>query len=52
MDNEKKNKLSFSSIIGWEDVDKPDEIVAVNDRLQKYCLICSLLIIAISMYLA
>ena len=38
MDNERKIKLGFSSIICREDVDKTDEIIAVNDRLQKYCL--------------
>ena len=38
MDNERKIKLRFSSIICREDDDKTDEILAVNDRLQKYCL--------------
>ena len=38
MDKERKIEFSFSSIIGRGDVDKTDEIVAVNDRLQKYCL--------------
>ena len=33
MDNERKIKLGFSSIIDWEDVDKTNEIIAVNDRL-------------------
>ena len=49
-DSERKIKLGFSSIIGWEDVDKTDEIVTFNDRLQKYCLSKGLLflIIAIS----
>ena len=45
MDNERKIKLGFSSIIGWHDVDKTDDIVAVNDRLHKYCLSKSLLIV-------
>ena len=36
MDNERKIKLGFSSIIGREDVDKTDE--TVNERLEKYCL--------------
>ena len=34
MDNERKIKLSFSSIISQEDVDKTDEIIAVNNRLE------------------
>ena len=38
MDNERKIKLGFSSIIDREDVDKTDGIVAVNNRLQKYYL--------------
>ena len=38
MDNERKIKLGYSSIIGRQDVDKTDEIAAANDRLQKYCL--------------
>ena len=33
MDNERKIKLGFSSIIDWEDVDKTNEIITVNDRL-------------------
>ena len=45
MDNEKKIKLGFSSIICREDVDKTDEIIAVNDRLQKYCLSKGLLFV-------
>ena len=53
-DNEREISLGFSSIIDREDVDKTDEIVAVNDILQNYCLskVYSLLIIAISMHLA
>ena len=53
-DNEREISLGFSSIIDREDVDKTDEIVAVNDILQNYCLSkdYSLLIIAISMHLA
>ena len=53
-DNEREISLGFSSIIDREDVDKTDEIVAVNDILQNYCLskVYSLLIIAISMNLA
>ena len=38
MDNERKIKLGFSSIIDREDVDKTDGIVAVNNRLPKYYL--------------
>ena len=38
MEKERKTKLGFSSIIGREDVDKTDEIVAASDRLQKYCM--------------
>ena len=38
IDNERKIKLGFSSIFCREDVDKTDEIIAVTDRLQKYCL--------------
>ena len=38
MDKERKFKLGFSSIIGRGKVNKKDEIVAVNDRLQKCCL--------------
>ena len=45
MDNERKIKLGFSSIICREDVDKTDEIIAVNDRLQKYCLSKGLLFV-------
>ena len=54
MDNERKIKLGFSSIICRESDDKTDEILAANHKLQKYCLdkVCSLLIIAISMHLA
>ena len=37
-DNERKIKLGFTSTICRKDVDKTDEITAVNDRLQKYCL--------------
>ena len=33
MEKERKIKLGFSSIIGREDVDKTNEIVAANDRL-------------------
>ena len=47
-DSEKKIKLGFSSIIGWEDVDKTDEIVTFNDRLQKYCLSKGLLFLIIA----
>ena len=54
MDTERKIKFGFSSIICREDVDKTHEIIAVNGRIQKYCLSkgFSLLIIAISMHLA
>ena len=45
MDNKRKIKLGFSSIICWEDVDKTDEIIAVNDKLQKYCLSKGLLFV-------
>ena len=45
MDNERKIKLGFSSIICREDVDKTDEIIAANDRLQKYCLSKGLLFV-------
>ena len=45
MDNERKIKLGFSSIICREDVGKTDEIIAVNDRLQKYCLSNGLLFV-------
>ena len=45
MDHEKKIKLDFSSIICREDVDKTNEIIAVNDRLQKYCLSKGLLFV-------
>ena len=45
MNNERKIKLGFSSIIYREDVDKTDEIIAVNDRLQKYCLSKGLLFV-------
>ena len=45
MDNERKIKLGFSSVIGCEDVDKTDEIVAVSDRLQKYCFSKGLLLV-------
>ena len=38
VDHDRKIKLGFSSIICWEDIDTTDEIIAVNDRLQKYCL--------------
>ena len=53
VDNERKIKLVFPSIIGREDVDKTDEIVAVNDRLKKYWLSKGLLFvdIAVSMHL-
>ena len=44
MDNERKIKSGFSSIICWEGVGKTDEIIAVNDRLQKYCLSNGLLV--------
>ena len=37
VDNKREIKLGFSLIVGWENIDKTDEIVAVNDRLQKYC---------------
>ena len=45
MDNERKIKLGFYSIIGREDPDKTDEIVTVNDRLLKYCLSKGLLFV-------
>ena len=45
MDNERKIKLDFYSIIGREDPDKTDEIVTVNDRLLKYCLSKGLLFV-------
>ena len=45
MDNERKIKLGFSSDICREDVDKTNEIIAVNDRLQKYCLSKGLLFV-------
>ena len=45
IDSERKIKLDFSSIVGLEDVDKADEIVAVNGRLQKYCLSKGLLFV-------
>ena len=45
MDNQRKINLGFSSVIGREDVDKTDETVAVNDRLQKYCLSKGLLLV-------
>ena len=45
MDNERKIKLGFSSVICREDVDKTDENIAANDRLQKYCLSKSLLFV-------
>ena len=45
MDKERKIKLGFFSIICREDVDKTDEIIAVNDRLQKYCLSKGLLFV-------
>ena len=45
MDNERKIKLGFSSNICREDVDKTDEIIAVNDRLKKYCLSKGLLFV-------
>ena len=45
MDNKRKIKLGFSSIICREDVDKTDEIIAVNDKLQKYCLSKGLLFV-------
>ena len=53
VDNERKIKLVFSSIIGREDVDKTDEIVAINDRLKKYWLSKGLLFVdkAVSMHL-
>ena len=38
MDNERKIKLGFSSIICREDADKTDEIIAFKNRLQNYCL--------------
>ena len=44
MDNERKIKLDFSLIIGRENVGKTDEIVAVNDKLQKYYLSKGLLL--------
>ena len=34
MYNERKFNFDFSLVINWEDVDKTNEIVAVNDRLQ------------------
>ena len=40
-----KIKLGFTSIICRKDVDKTDEITAVNDRLQKYCLSKGLLFV-------
>ena len=45
MDNERKMKLGFSSVIGRDDVDKSDEIVAANDRLRNYCLSKGLLFV-------
>ena len=33
-----KVKLRLFSIIDWGDIDKTDEIVAVNDRSEKHCL--------------
>ena len=42
---ERKIKLGFSSIICREDDDETDEITAVNDRLQKYCLSKGLLFV-------
>ena len=45
MDNERKIKMCFFSIICREDVDKTDEIIAVNDSLQKYCLSKGLLFV-------
>ena len=38
MDNEEKIKLFYFSITCRKDVDKTDEIIAANGRLQKYCL--------------
>ena len=40
-----KIKLGFTSIICRKDVDKTDEITAVNDRFQKYCLSKGLLFV-------
>ena len=45
MDTERKIKFGFSSIICREDVDKTHEIIAVNSRLQKYCLSKGLLFV-------
>ena len=45
IDNERETKLGFSSIIDREDVDKTDEIAAVNDILQIYCLSKGLLFV-------
>ena len=45
IDTERKIKLGFSSIICREDVDKTVENIAVNDRLQKYCLSKGLLFV-------
>ena len=45
MDNKRKIKLAFPSIIGWDDVDNSDEIVAVNDRIREYCLSKGLLFV-------
>ena len=45
MDNERKIKLVFSWIICRKDADKTDEIIAANDRLQKYCLSKGLLFV-------
>ena len=38
-----KVKLRLFSIIDWGDIDKTDEIVAVNDRSEKNCLCKALL---------
>ena len=38
-------KLDFSSITCREDIDKTDEIIAVNHRLQKFCLSKGLLFV-------
>ena len=45
MNNERKITLGFSSIIYREHIDQTDETIAVNDRLQKYCLSKGLLFV-------
>ena len=45
IDKAMKIKLGFSRIFNWSDVDETDEIAAVNDRLEMYCLIKGLLFV-------